>query len=62
MGAAGVIMSCARALGVYGSLKDAAPYFVKEADTYLPDDSRRRIYDELFGKYERMYDLSLHLR
>ena len=62
VGAAGVIMSCARALGVYGSLKDAAPYFVKEADTYLPDDSRRRIYDELFGKYERMYDLSLQLR
>lgn len=55
-------MSCARALGVYGSLKDAAPYFVKEADTYLPNDSRRRIYDELFGKYERMYDLSLQLR
>ncbi len=62
VGAAGVIMICARSMGLVKTLTEAADIFSREGETFVPDPARKAFYDEMYEKYKRMYPLTLELR
>ena len=62
VGAVGVIMCCAKAIGLVNDYDEARGIFVKEGKTLFPDERRHAIYRENFGKYQRMYELAKELR
>jgi xylulokinase len=62
VGAVGVIMTCARTLGLVGSLDEAAEIYVKESETLYPNEKNRIYYSSMYEKYKKMYQLTLELR
>ncbi len=62
VGACGVIMLCARTLGLVSSLEEAKSRFVKEGETLTPDPKKHEIYAKMFEKYKKMYALAKELR
>ncbi len=62
VGAVGVIMCCAKAVGLVKDYSEAREIFVKEGRTLTPDEKRHEIYAEKFEKYTKMYSLAKELR
>ena len=50
-GTLGAVMFGMRAAGLAGNLKEAAEKSVRQGRVYLPDEQRRKIYDEKYERY-----------
>ncbi len=51
----GAALVTAAGLGLHRSIEGAAGAMVHYADTFAPDPANRRLYDDLFGVYQKMY-------
>ncbi len=55
-GSTGSAMLVGLALNLFGNLKEAGESMIHERETYYPDAASAVLYDEVFNKYERLYD------
>lgn len=54
-GTAGAAMLAGTAVGIFSTLKQAVERFCIPGDTYVPDQSRQKYYQNKYRKYKKMY-------
>lgn len=55
VGACGTCMLCGVAIGLYRDLQQAKQFFVKERNTYIPNEDTAEQYKKNYGAYCKMY-------
>lgn len=54
-GTAGSAMLTGIAIGIFRDPKEAAARFVRRGGTFVPDWNRKKVYDEIYSRYVRLY-------